>query len=121
MGRYPDLRIQLQSIYGLTLEPPPPDSTEQQENSFNSRGRGRGRGRGGWRGQRGRYGQNGGQSRQSQWSQVKGDREAGDAFKRMRDREGESEGLAEFVKLIMMKFGKNGEDDGAGAGAVAIA
>lgn len=112
MSRYPDLRIQLQSIYGLTLEPPPPDPADQQDGFSSFRGRGRGRGRGGWRG-RGRYGHTNQQPRQSQWNQAKGDKEAGDAFKRMRDREGDTEGLAEFVKLITMKFGKAGEDTGA--------
>lgn len=114
MGRYPNLRIQLQSVYGLTLEPPPSDPQDQQS-SFGSRGRGGrgGRGSGGWRGQRGRYGQQSQQPRQSHWNQVKGDKEAADAFKRMRDREGDSEGLAEFVKLITMKFGRAEDTDGA--------
>ncbi|KAL1303936.1 hypothetical protein AAFC00_000389 [Neodothiora populina] len=109
MNRYPGLRIQLQHIYSFTLEP---DPEEQRFSSFQGRGRGRGRGgrgRGGWRG-RGGFNQQ--QSRPSQWTQSKGDKEAADAFKRMRTSEGEEEGLAEFVQLIAMKYGKPvGNDD----------
>ena len=109
MVRYPHLRIQLQSIYGLTLEPPPADP-EQQRSFEPSRGRGRGRGRGGWRGGRGRGGFHQQQPRQSQWTQARGDKEAGEALKRMRDREGDDEGLGEFFRLVTIKFGK-GENE----------
>ncbi|KAF1345482.1 hypothetical protein BDV97DRAFT_402062 [Delphinella strobiligena] len=110
MSRYPALRIQLQSVYGYTLEPPPSDSQDQP--TFNHRGRGgRGRGRGGRggrnsRGGRGDYGQ---QPQQSQWTQAKGEKEAANALKDMRNKEGDTEGLAEFVQLITMKYGKGDE------------
>lgn len=110
MSRYPGLRIQLQSVYGYTLEPPP--SEPQDQTSFNHRGRGgRGRGRGGrggrsFRGGRGGYGQ---QPQQSQWTQAKGEKEAANALKDMRSKEGDTEGLAEFVHLITMKYGKGEE------------
>lgn len=117
MSRYPGLRIQLQSVYGYTLEPPPSDS--QDQSTFNHRGRGgRGRGRGGrggrggrnFRGGRGGYGQ---QPQPSQWTQAKGEKEAANALKDMRNKEGDTEGLAEFVQLITMKYGK-GDDQVSG-------
>ncbi|CAC9889327.1 unnamed protein product [Aureobasidium pullulans] len=86
LSRYPNLRIQLQSVYGLTLEPPP-----QEQPSSNYRGRGRGRGRGGFH-------------QQSHWSQAKGDKEATESFKNMRRVEGDDQGLAEFVHLLKMRF-----------------
>ncbi|CAD0050468.1 unnamed protein product [Aureobasidium pullulans] len=78
LSRYPNLRIQLQSVYGLTLEPSP-----QEQRSSNYRGRGRGRGRGGFH-------------QQSHWSQAKGDKEATESFKNMRRVEGDDQGLAEL-------------------------
>jgi hypothetical protein len=87
LSRYPNLRIQLQSVYGLTLEPPP-----QEQRSFSSfRGRGRGRGRGGFQ-------------QQSHWSQAKGDKEAIESFKNMRNVDGDEQALAEFVQLLKMRF-----------------
>jgi hypothetical protein len=87
LSRYPNLRIQLQSVYGLTLEPPP-----QEQRSFSSfRGRGRGRGRGGFQ-------------QQSHWSQAKGDKEATESFKNMRNVDGDEQALAEFVQLLKMRF-----------------
>ncbi|KAI5202103.1 hypothetical protein E4T39_04910 [Aureobasidium subglaciale] len=86
LSRYPNLRIQLQSVYGLTLEPPP-----QEQRSLFSRGRGRGRGRGGFH-------------QQSHWSQAKGDKEAADSFRNMRNAEGDDQALAEFVQLLKMRF-----------------
>ncbi|KAI4717680.1 hypothetical protein E4T48_06109 [Aureobasidium sp. EXF-10727] len=86
LSRYPNLRIQLQSVYGLTLEPPP-----QEQRSFSSRGRGRGRGRGGFQ-------------HQSHWSQAKGDKEATESFRNMRTAEGDDNALAEFVQLLKMRF-----------------
>lgn len=106
MSRYPGLRIQLQHIYSFTLEPDP----QEQRGGFSDRGRGRGRGRGGrgsWRGQRGGFAS---QQRPSQWNQAKGDKEAYEAFKRMREKEGDEEGLGEFVRLIAMKFGAEAEE-----------
>lgn len=88
LSRYPNLRIQLQSVYGLTLEPPP-----QEQRSFSSyRGRGRGRGRGGF-------------NQQSHWSQAKGDKEATESFRNMRNVDGDEQALAEFVQLLKMRFG----------------
>lgn len=87
LARYPNLRIQLQSVYGLTLEPPP-----QEQRSFSSfRGRGRGRGRGGFH-------------QQSHWSQAKGDKEATESFRNMRNVDGDEQALAEFVQLLKMRF-----------------
>ncbi|CAD0084457.1 unnamed protein product [Aureobasidium vineae] len=84
LSRYPNLRIQLQSVYGLTLEPPP-----QEQRSFSFRGRGRGRG---------------GFQQQSHWSQAKGDKEATESFRNMRTAEGDDKALAEFVQLLKMRF-----------------
>ena len=93
LSRYPNLRIQLQSVYGLTLEPPP-----QEQRSFSSfRGRGRGRGRGGFH-------------QQSHWSQAKGDKEATESFKNMRTVDGDDQALAEFVQLLKMRFANDAED-----------
>ncbi|KAI5206893.1 hypothetical protein AUEXF2481DRAFT_7119 [Aureobasidium subglaciale EXF-2481] len=92
LSRYPNLRIQLQSVYGLTLEPPP-----QEQRSFSSRGRGRGRGRGGFH-------------QQSHWSQAKGDKEAADSFRNMRNAEADDQALAEFVQLLKMRFASVTDD-----------
>lgn len=93
LSRYPNLRIQLQSVYGLTLEPPP-----QEQRSFSSyRGRGRGRGRGGF-------------NQQSHWSQAKGDKEATESFKNMRNIDGDEQALAEFVQLLKLRFGTDADN-----------
>ena len=93
LSRYPNLRIQLQSVYGLTLEPPP-----QEQRSFSSfRGRGRGRGRGGFH-------------QQSHWSQAKGDKEATESFRNMRNVDGDDQALAEFVQLLKMRFAPGADD-----------
>jgi hypothetical protein len=42
--------------------------------------------------------------RQSNWSQVKGDKEAIDSFRNMRNAETDTQGLAEFVELLKMRF-----------------
>ncbi|KAH0369012.1 hypothetical protein KCU65_g3592, partial [Aureobasidium melanogenum] len=93
LSRYPNLRIQLQSVYGLTLEPTP-----QEQRSFSSRGRGRGRGRGGFH-------------QQSHWSQAKGDKEAIESFKNMRNAEADDQALAEFVQLLKMRFAPDTDDN----------
>lgn len=93
LSRYPNLRIQLQSVYGLTLEPTP-----QEQRSFSSRGRGRGRGRGGF-------------LHQSHWSQAKGDKEATESFRNMRNAEGDDKALAEFVQLLKMRFAPDSDDN----------
>jgi hypothetical protein len=93
LSRYPNLRIQLQSVYGLTLEPP-----QQEQRSFSSyRGRGRGRGRGGF-------------NQQSHWSQAKGDKEATESFRNMRNVDGDEQALAEFVQLLKMRFGTDADN-----------
>ncbi|KAG9587323.1 hypothetical protein KCU77_g10487, partial [Aureobasidium melanogenum] len=93
LSRYPNLRIQLQSVYGLTLEPTP-----QEQPSFSFRGRGRGRGRGGFH-------------HQSHWSQAKGDKEAIESFRNMRNAEGDDHALAEFVHLLKMRFTPAADDN----------
>ncbi|KAK6002388.1 hypothetical protein QM012_002026 [Aureobasidium pullulans] len=93
LSRYPNLRIQLQSVYGLTLEPTPHDQP-----SFSYRGRGRGRGRGAFH-------------QQSHWSQAKGDKEATESFRNMRNAEGHDQALAEFVQLLKMRFAPDADDD----------
>lgn len=92
LSRYPNLRIQLQSVYGLTLEPPPP-----QERSYPFRGRGRGRGRPAFH-------------QQSHWSQAKGDKEATDSFRNMRNAENDAQALTEFVQLLKMRFAPESDD-----------
>ncbi|GAB7352793.1 hypothetical protein MBLNU459_g3414t1 [Dothideomycetes sp. NU459] len=112
MARYPGLRIQLQSVYGLTLEPPPQD---RHDRPHFQRGRG-GRGRGAWRGRGRPYPEHQQQlPRASNWTQAKGDKEAQESFRKMRDAEGEGEGgggagLAEFVQLLKIKY--RADDDG---------
>lgn len=93
LSRYPNLRIQLQSVYGLTLEPTP-----QEQRSVSFRGRGRGRGRGGFH-------------QQSHWSQAKGDKEATQSFRNMRNAEGDDQALAEFVQLLKMRFAPDADDN----------
>lgn len=91
LSRYPNLRIQLQSVYGLTLEPPPAGMS----NSYRGRGRGRG----------GRFNQ------QSHWSQAKGDKEATESFKNMRNAESDAQALTEFVQLLKMRFAPDLDTD----------
>ncbi len=120
LTRYPALRVQLQTIYALTLEPAPEDARSWNRTplpgfdppAHASRGRGRGRG---FRGGRGGFGRGGKdvsipQGRQhGRWTQAKGDQEALDVIKRLRRAEDESEeaeGLREFVALCQIKFGE---------------
>ncbi|KAF2154170.1 hypothetical protein K461DRAFT_292839 [Myriangium duriaei CBS 260.36] len=90
----PKLRIKLQSVYGLTLEPPPATS----RGGFRG-GRG---GRGAWRGRGGGSGSSGGGS----WTQAKGDAEALEKLAVLRGDEGEEGGVAEFIRLVGMRFGE---------------
>lgn len=96
LQKYSSLRIQLQSVYGLTLEPHP-DEMRQQGGFRGGRGgfRGRGRGRGSFMNQQGSHGK---------WSQAKGDKEAESLLKSQREGDN-SEGVEEFVQLIKMKYG----------------
>ncbi|KAK5119281.1 hypothetical protein LTR85_007637 [Meristemomyces frigidus] len=121
LARYPLLKLQLQRIYGLTLEPGPDETRswnrqplygQQRTDAPNFRGRGRGRGRGfdtGVRGGRGRGGFQANEDRQhGPWTQEKGDKEGLAVIKKMRqgDEEDEkAEGMREFVELCLMKFG----------------
>lgn len=115
--------MQLQAIYGLTLEPGPneartwnrqplPGLSPPNLPSRGGRGRGRGRndlGHGGSRG--GRYGTAtvGDEREYGPWTQTKGDKEALSVIKKMRGEGSElddvSEGMKEFVELCRIKFG----------------
>ncbi|KAG8630737.1 hypothetical protein KVT40_002356 [Elsinoe batatas] len=90
----PSLRVKLQSIFGFTLEPP-----------FGQRG-----GRGGFRG-RGRGSRFNGPSHSGPWTQVKGDAEALQKLKSFRD-EDEDGSVAEFVRLVGLRFGDDGREKG---------
>lgn len=128
LTRYPLLKIQLQAIYGLTLEPGPNEARSWnrqplpgfQPASFQHRG-GRGRGRG--RGDFGRGGAKGGRfgtdsSRDERehgaWTQAKGDKEALKVMKKMRGEGDEvanvNEGMREFVELCRIRFGDEQKD-----------
>ncbi|PSK36093.1 hypothetical protein B9Z65_5908 [Elsinoe australis] len=90
----PKLRIKLQSVFGYTLEPPPP------------RG-----GRGGFRGRgRGFGDRHGGVSHGGPWTQAKGDAEALEKLAAMRD-EDEDGSVAELIKLVGLRFGEGVKDD----------
>ncbi|KAF4551967.1 HIT zinc finger domain-containing protein [Elsinoe fawcettii] len=89
----PALRVKLQSIFGYTLEPPP-----------GPRG-----GRGGYRGRgRGFAGRSANQSFGGPWTQAKGDTEALQKLKAMRE-EDENGNVAEFVRLVGLRFGDGPE------------
>ncbi|KAK5136829.1 hypothetical protein LTR08_001751 [Meristemomyces frigidus] len=123
LSRYPLLKIQLQAVYGHTLEPGPDDARSWNRepmygdgrpdtNSFRGRGRGRGRGKGfdrGGRGGRGRGGFHTDDDRQhGAWTREKGDKEALAVVKKMRqggEDDAKAEGMREFLELCLMKFG----------------
>lgn len=117
LTRYPLLKIQLQVIYGLTLEPGPEDARTWNrsplfgEHLNTQRGWNRGRGRGravrgrrdgeiryaGWENERPR----------GPWTREKGEGEAMGLIGKMRagPREDElAEGMREFIELCKMKF-----------------
>ena len=85
------LRIQLQSVYGFTLEPAP------EERRFQRPQRG---GRWGGREQFGSAQQHG------SWTQVKGDKEAQGHLKRLREADEEG-GVAEFVRLVKLRYARD--------------
>ncbi|RMY47766.1 hypothetical protein D0863_15559 [Hortaea werneckii] len=133
LHRYPRLKIQIQALYALTLEPGPEDARTWSREplpgdsirtpgpGFNTRGRG---GRGGRRGGRGRGGSGVGgdttalEGRQhGAWTVEKGEKEALGTMRKMRRRgtgnqglqtssgSDKAEGLQEFVELCMLRFG----------------
>ncbi|KAI7272279.1 hypothetical protein KC345_g7112 [Hortaea werneckii] len=144
LHRYPRLKIQLQALYALTLEPGPEDARTWSREplpgepapargaGFHQRGRGGRGGRGGRRGGRGRGGnffrEPPSEGRQhGQWTVEKGEKEALGTMKRMRmgnQRNGggggggdKAEGLKEFVELCMLRFGPEAsqrKDEGEG-------
>jgi hypothetical protein len=137
LGRYPLLKVQLQTVYGLTLEPGPEEARTWNKNplpalpgyalpnyrGYSSRGRGRG-----WRGDRGgRYrrgwpaneGSQAEDREHGRWTQEKGDREAVKMIAKMRDGSGDwrredepAEGMREFVELVRMRFGVKEDVEG---------
>ncbi|PNS16734.1 hypothetical protein CAC42_4698 [Sphaceloma murrayae] len=97
LNKDPQLRLRLQSVFGYTLEPPP-----------GSRG-----GRGGFRGRgRGQSDRNFGSTHGGSWTQVKGDAEALEKLKGMRDEDGDGN-VAEFIRLVGMRFGPDAKDTSA--------
>lgn len=126
LTRYPLLKVQLQAVYGLTLEPGPDDARTWNRQrlpgfdppQFQSRGsRGRGRGRG--RGSSGRGGARGGgfgkdegrdEREYGAWTQAKGDKEALEVMKKMRGEDEQlddlHEGMTEFVELCRIRLGE---------------
>lgn len=123
--RYPDLKLQLQTVYGLTLEPGPdearswnrqrlPGDGTPKSGSRGGRGRGRGRGdrgRGGGRDAWSKTQSASDERERGPWTQAKGDKEALLVIKRMREGRGEldvaSEAMKEFTELCQMKFGED--------------
>jgi len=98
LKKHDALRVQLQSVYGFTLEPAPED--RRSRGGF--RGRGRGRGARGGRGGRDSFNP---LQQSGPWTQAKGDKEAQGQLKRLREAEEEG-GVAEFVRLVKMMHGK---------------
>nr|POE89291.1 hypothetical protein CFP56_76559 [Quercus suber] len=114
LSRYPLLSLQLQMIYGLTLNPGPEDArTWNRQPLYGDRApeysgdRSRGRGRGsGVRGGRGRGGHEAQSDRpRGQWTDDKGKQDALTVIKRMRegaDDDERAEALREFGELCRM-------------------
>lgn len=137
LERYPILKVQLQTVYGLTLEPGPEDARTWNKNPLpplpgyavpnhretSSRGRGRsgrgdrgGRNRGGWNAQDVSHSED---REHGRWTQEKGDREAVKMVSRMKDGSGDwrnedepAEGIREFVELVKMRFGVKEDVEG---------
>lgn len=92
LTKHVNLRIQLQSVYGYTLEPSPDERRNQR--SF-----------------RGGRGSRGGRDfkpsmQHNSWTQAKGDKEAQGHLKRLREADEEG-GIAEFVRLVKMRYSKD--------------
>ncbi|KAI7182490.1 hypothetical protein KC363_g8745 [Hortaea werneckii] len=144
LHRYPRLRIQLQALYALTLEPGPEEARTWSRQplpgesappatgtGFGQRGRGggrrggRGRGRGGGSGLGGHATPSEGRQH-GLWTVEKGEKEALGTMRRMRvgnqnNRGGgdKAEGLKEFIELCRLRFGpesQNGEVKDGGGG-----
>jgi zinc finger HIT domain-containing protein 3 len=126
--RYPQLKTQLQVIYGLTLEPGPDDERSWNRRPLfadptarggHNRGRGRGHSRGGRGGRhgvkRGRYEIPAEGRPRGSWTQDKGDKEALAVMKKMRAAapnglaDAKTDGMREFIDLCLMKFGPDRE------------
>ena len=130
LDRYPLLKSQLSTVYGLTLEPgledsktwnrgPLPFALEHDSSSIReSRSRGSFRGARGSRGSRGRGGWNRfecsaqEEREHGRWTQEKGDREAMKVIAKIREGSGNAvrsddatEGMREFIELVMLRFG----------------
>ncbi|KAK5175368.1 uncharacterized protein LTR77_000507 [Saxophila tyrrhenica] len=126
LARFPLLKVQLQAAYALTLEPGPEDARSWNRGSLpgftqSLRGhRSRGRGRG-FRGGRYHGGGRGGRDavipserQHGAWTQAKGDKEALDVIKKMKESDGDDdgdagEGVREFVQLCQIKFAPSTE------------
>lgn len=128
MTRYPSLKTQLGTIYGLTLEPGPEDARSWNRQPLpgyvpppvsSYRGRGRGRSRGGRDARGGRA--DGGDWRDERekglWTREKGDKEALHVMKTFRggrdadQGDDSAEGMREFIALCRLRFGhRDGED-----------
>lgn len=130
LERYPLLKVQLQTVYGLTLEPGPEEARTWNKyplpslpgyvspNHRGSSSRGRARGGRGDRGGRHRGGWNSYEASQAEereygrWTSEKGDREAVKMIGKMQEGSGNwrredepAEGMREFVELVRMRFG----------------
>lgn len=118
--------MQLQTIYGLTLEPGPDETRTWNRQPLpglprptppfrgDARGRGRGRGDRGFKTGRGGFESTALEERQhGPWTQQKGDKEAMDVMKRIRESGGgedeASEGMREFVELCQIRFGESSQ------------
>ncbi|KAI4949080.1 hypothetical protein J4E91_005543 [Alternaria rosae] len=110
---HPTLLPSLQRVYAKTIKPDPEAERRRRMLEQNaSRGRGmRGRGRGARRG--GHGGWNGGQGKEEKWTQKKGDKNAMEELKGIREgegNEGEKDAMAEFVGLVEELFGQHEKD-----------
>jgi len=92
LNKHESLRIQLQSVYGYTLEPSP----DERRNQRSFRG-----GRGGRGGRDFKL-----SIQHNSWTQAKGDKEAQGHLKRLREAD-EQGGIAEFVRLVKMRYSKD--------------
>lgn len=118
LQRFPNLRYQLQLVYGATIEPSPDDAKgwsqhnwldgerDNRHPKFRSRlrGRGRGGGRGGYQEREPRTLKD---WQRGPWTQQKGDQYGLSFLRKMRedDRTDElTEGINEFVELCKIKF-----------------